>query len=293
MQSPFLEIRGRIDMLRANLEEAADEFKLISDPDFDPMTIKEPISGFSRFSGTPNQFYQILQGDAAEAEADYQLTAVAFCLRMMEISISLIELQNRHKKDIPEEEWDAVNDTISQDSDKFLSLTENAGDLRLARERTYPTLPLDEESYRLQYLRLFEDYENAQGGQIKWIYQYASKPPEIVEYIFDARLAALDTSIASVEMLEERIQGNMADYAMIRVACDEGIIKDSPLLLQIQKEKEDFCKYNLPRALAMVNMLEKFTIDLQEMGTDELSHEDFTVERYKPVSIGILPKITP
>lgn len=292
MQTPFIEIRGRIDQLRSNLEEMSDEFTRISHPDFNPMDMPE-VSGFSRFNGTPEQIFRTLEMDAVDAEIGYQLTSVAFCLRLMEITNTLIELQNQHKKSVPHAEWDEINDTIGKDGDKFIQLIDNAGALRLAREEIAAPPLLDEDSYRLQFHRLVDDFEQAQGGHIRWMFQYASKPAEILDHIFDARIAALETSIASVETVDERIQGHMADYAMIRIARDENIVKDSPLLLQTQQEKENFCRYKLPRALAMVNMLDKFTEDLQGMGTDYLSLDKFTVESYKPVSIGILPQITP
>lgn len=293
MQSPFLEMRGRIDLLEKNLEEMSEEFKRISHPDFNAMEMPD-VTGFSRSAGTPKQFFQILQVDAPEAEATYQLTAVGFCLRLMETANRLIELQNRYIKEAPAEEWTGIDETIKKDSNKFLSLLDNSGELRRAREDIYPVLRIDVESYLKEYRRLVENFEDAQAGNVRWVFQYATKPEDVVPMIFDERFSALADSISTVELLEERIQGDMADYAMIRIARDEGIIGDSPFLLKIQQEKEDLCKHRLPRALAMVNMLDKFMTDLQEMGTDTLSHDEhFTVERYKPVSIDILPKITP
>lgn len=292
MQSPFIEMRGRIDLLEKNLAEMADEFARISHPDFNAMDMPD-VAGFSRFSGTPKQLFQILQVDAPEAEADYQLTAVGYCLRLMETTNTLIELQNRYIKEGPAEEFHGINETIRQDEEKFLNLLDNAGQLRLARQEIYPVLRLDEESYYKQYHKLVANFEEAQSGTVRWMFQHATKAEDVVPMIFDARLSALSDSISTVELLEERILGDMADYAMIRIARDEGIIGESPFLLKIEKDKEDLCKHRLPRALAMVNMLDKFTVDLQEMGTDDLSRQQFTVERYKPLSIGILPKITP
>ena len=189
---------------------------------------------------------------------------------------------------------EGIDATIKKDCEKFLSLLDNSGELRRAREEIYPVLRIDVESYLKQYRRLVENYEDAQAGNVRWMFQYATQPEDVVPMIFDERFSALNDSISTVELLEDRIHGDMADYAMIRIARDEGIIGDSPFLLKIQQEKEDACKYRLPRALAMVNMLNSFMTDLQEMGTDTLSHDaQFTVERYKPVSIAILPKITP
>lgn len=293
MQSPFIEMRGRIDLLEKSLAEMAEEFARISHPDFNAMEMPD-VAGFSRTAGTPKQFFQILQVDAPEAEAEYQLTAVGYCLRLMETATKLIELQNRYIKEGPSEEWDDINETLKQDSNKFLNLIENAGDLRQAREQIYPVLRIDEESYYKQYHKLVQGFDEAQDGFVRWMFQYATKSEDLVLMIFDERFSALSDSVSTVELLEERIQGDMADYAMIRIAHDEGIIGESPLLLKIQQEKEDLCRQRLPRALAMVNMLNKFATDLQEMGTDTLSHDPhFTVERYKPVSIAILPKITP
>lgn len=292
METPFLKIRDRIDTLRRNLEDMSDEFTRITHPDFDPINMPE-IDGFSRVHSRSQDVYKILQVAAAEDEVNYQLTSVVYCLRMMEVSNVLIELQNQHKKSIPHAQWAAIDETIDKDGDKFVSLIDNAGALRLAREKIVPVSAMDEDSYRHQFQQLFAGYEQAQAGHVRWMFQYASKPDDILNYIFDARMAALDISLSYVESIDERIQGHMADYIMIRTARDEAIVEDSQVLLETQAYKQAFCRDKLPRTMAMVNMIDKFAEDLQGMGSDYLSRDNFEVDAYKPVSIKILPQFTP
>lgn len=296
MKTPFPEIYGRINKARTHLESMEAEFAKWASPHFDPMKIPDGPD-FPRFSSTPDDLAERLLIHSPEDEVDCQLAMIGWCLEQMGVANRLLELQNcynfkmEQQGDIDESETDAVYKTLDADGFRYLQLASDAAELRnVLTSNVYDAL--DEDSYRAQMHMLTEENEKAESGHIRWSFQYATTIPQLVEYMFEDRLQALNTSLKSIERFTDRIHFTLEDYAIIRIARDESIIQETPELQGLEKAKAAFCRKALRNAQYALFTVEKFTDRIIEMGDLENNHEDFVLAQYKPVSIKDLPKFT-
>lgn len=292
MYSPFIEVQGRIDAVRENLVALQKEFDRVTAPDFDPLNMPE-IAGFSRHSGTPDQAFDILYNVAPQAEVDYQMKMVGYCLRQMKLANELMQLQNQYKPSLSGNKRAALERTIEEDNGKFNDLVLNAGELRQEREKPGLPYPLDELSYYETFIQLVRDNDDAEKGKISWQYQYTFTPEDTLTHLFQARADSLMLALGATESLDERIAGSLADYALIRMVQDEAILPDTPYLEMLAEAKKDFCQRMLPHAREAVDQVEHFCGELQQMGPNNFGYREFTVEAYVPLTIRTLPQFTP
>lgn len=297
MANDFKEYAHVMSMQQEELAKIVSGVAQLSKADFDPLSLK--LGDVDLSSMTPDSVFQAVYTQAREEEADRALTVIKNCLDKIEMTVDLLEMQDKlmwatQGADVP-----ALQECLAEDHKVVGSLSEQLSALKHAYDRSGLPDVLDKQEYHMRLGNAAERYieimrrDIVQRRSAAKEFDNAVGLKTLIETIYELRMDYLDAAIEDSAVLIHGMKSKLWEAAYIKTAIDEGVLQANPFLEDKIRENLEYCRKTQPLAAENVGAILRFSAKLYEMGDDAWGTKDFEVREYKSVPLNTLPIIKP
>lgn len=294
MAREYAEINALLLKHRIEIGMQQQQIETLRHPEFD--ALKDVDVEFPRFEISHENAFEFLVNANRRELGVVQDELISSCIARLTIAMGLIETQmaltKRPDMKVVFAEKPSLEKCIADDFEAVRGLYEQAEMLHTnAREKHLPS-EIDELWYELSLADITAKQRDLQEGKIAHSFRRVSKE-ELVGQIFLARhdYAALAAEDVTQSLIQTRIAIHDAIY--MKVAVDEGILQNDPVLDKMVSNSLDYAASRLAQAKTMIRTIGDFLADIYDMGHGDYGRDAFEVKNYQPVTILGLPQLAP
>lgn len=297
MANYFKEYGEVIRMQQQELADIGSGVSMLSSVDTDPMLLNLP--GVNLAEMTPQSVFQAVWTNALEEEADRNLTMVKNCLDKLNITVRLLDAQDKLTWAGNGVAVAAVQDCMLEDHKVVTELTSQLVALKEFQEHNQLPHIIDREAYYGRLNQAMEQYENLvrKGPGERYAaakeFESAAGLQTLVSEIYELRMDYLDAAIEDSAVLIHGMKSKLWEAAYMKVAIDDGVLESNPFIEDKIRENVEYCRKNQPFAAESIGAILRFMGQMYEMGDDKYGTADFEVREYKPVRLATLPLLKP
>jgi hypothetical protein len=297
MANYFKEYGEVIRMQQQELADIGSGVLMLSNVDTDPMFMK--VSGVNLTEMTSQGVFEAVWTNAREEEADRNLTMVKNCLDKLNITIRLLEVQDRLSWAGKGMDVAPVQDCLSEDHNVITALTSQLVALKEFQEHNQLPHVIDRESYYGRLNDAMEQYSTLiqKGASERYAaakeFENAAGLQTLISEVYELRMDYLDAAIEDSAVFIHGMKSKLWEAAYMKVAIDEGVLESNPFIEDKIRENVEYCRKNQSAAAENVGAILRFMGQMYEMGDDNYGTSDFEVREYKPVYLATLPILKP
>jgi len=297
MANYFKEYAEVIQLQQQELASIVSGVSMLSNVDTDPMLLK--LSGVNLAEMTPQSVFEAVWTNAREEEAERNLTMVKNCLDKLNITIRLLDAQDKLSWAGNGTGVTDIQDCMSEDHNLIPQLTSQLVALKEFQEHNQLPHVIDREVYYGRLNQAMEQYENLiqKGPGERYAaakeFEGAAGLQTLISEIYELRMDYLDAAIEDSAILIHGMKSKLWEAAYMKVAIDDGVLDSNPFIENKIRENVEYCRKNQPFAAENVGAILRFMGQIYEMGDDNYGTADFEVREYKPVYLATLPLLKP